>query len=621
MKRKQLILLTLLVLLWILSGCGSSIRIMGQVVDQHGHPVEGITVTCPEKGAKDLTDASGRFYLTVPDVEGPTNVNVTFDGKILSFDILSRGITLYKGLDAPMGQITLYRSKALVTGTVTNSYTTESVQPMSTNPLALPTLQGKPYADGEIIVKFKDTIASQSISPLASQLSHEIRAQVVTEMPKSKFVTLKTAKDVMQTIQELQKRSDVEFAEPNYYVYPLSVAHPAGLSSYYNDPYYNHQWNLQAINVENAWNYGAEGSSDVLIAVLDTGIKKGIADLDRNILWELGKDIVDHDNDPSVNWDSHGTYVASIIGAVPGNGTGIAGINRNVSIVPIRILHSADNDSAWGKTSELIEGLEYAIYDADVDIINLSVAVNVSGSSDMRAVSEILDQAEANGVLVVAAAGNEGATKPTFPARYSTVLAVGAVGPTLQPAKYSNKGVDLYAPGGDYYVYPACEQNGIIAQGAYGVKWVQGTSLASAHVAGVAALVLAEDPHLSPAALRARLRDTSLHFGYDDGNAGLIDAYRAVTNREHGRIFVFFGQRNADTYTFQTEESTYAYYKDDKNYFQLSNVNPGSNRKLFAWVDRDASGDLSYNDLFAEKQFYVGAGDEINVNLNLSKWY
>lgn len=621
MKRTQMISVSLLVLVLILAGCGPALHITGQVVDQHGHPVEGIVVTCAEKGAKDVTNSSGRYNLTVPDVEGPTDVDVSFDGKVLGFGTMTRGVTLYKGLDAVMGQITLQRYKALVTGTVTSSYTTESVQPMSTTPLNLPTLKGKPYAEGEIIVKLKDTVDSQSVSPLAAKLSDAIEAQVLTEMPKSKYVTLKTAKDTLQAIQELEKRPDVEFAEPNYFVYPLSVAKPASYSSYYNDPYYDDQWNLQAINLENAWNHGSTGSSNVMVAVLDTGIKKGLYELDANILWELGRDIVDQDNDPSEAWDSHGTYVASIIGAVPDNGQGIAGINRNVSIVPIRILHSTDNDGAWGKTSELIEGLEYAIYDAGVDIINLSVAINVSGYSDVQAVSEILDQAEDEGVLVIAAAGNESASKPTFPARYSTVVSVGAVGPTLQPASYSNQGVDIYAPGGDYYVYPVCVENGILAQGVYGIDRVQGTSIAAAHVTGVAALILAEHPGLSPAAVRSRLMNTSLSFGYDDGNAGLVDAYRAVTNTEHGRIFVFFGKQGWNTFTFDTEESTYAYLKDDQNHFQLSNVLPGSNRYLYAWVDRDASGDLSYNDLFTEQRLNVSAGDEINVNLDLSRWY
>lgn len=621
MQQKQLLILSLLVLVLILAGCGPSIRITGQVVNQHGHPVEGIVVTCSEKGVKDVTNSAGRFSLTIPDVQNTTDVDVSFDGKTLGFGTLTRGVTLYKGLDAPMGQVILQRYKALVTGTVINTHTTDkAAQPLNTAALDLPTLHGKPYADGEIIVKLRETVELQSVSPLAAKLSDRVEAKVVNELPRSKYVVMKTAQNVLQAAAELAKQPDVEFAEPNYFVYPLNAARPTGYASYYNDPYFDEQWNLQAINIENAWEYGAKGSADVLVAVLDTGIKKGISDLDRNILWELGKDFVDNDNDPSVSWDSHGTYVASIIGAVPNNGQGIAGINRNVSIVPIRILNSTENDGAWGKTSELIEGLEYAIYDANADIINLSVAINVSGNNDVKAVSTMLEQAEAEGVLVIAAAGNEGAAKPAFPARYATVMAVGAVGPTLKPASYTNKGVDIYAPGGDYLVYPACQENGILAQGTFGIDRVQGTSLAAAHVTGVAALILAENPGLSPSALRYRLSYSSLSFGYHDGNAGLLDAHRAVTNKEHGRIFVFFAEPGWNSGSFQTEESTYTYFKDDANYFQISNVNPGANRHLYAWVDRDASGNLTPKDLFAERHFGVYAGDEINVNLTLYPW-
>lgn len=621
MKKKGLIVLSLLALISLLVGCRPYISITGQIVDQHQHPVRGVLVT--GGGSESETNAAGSFSLSVPDVEAPQDITITIDGSKIGFPTVTKTLQLYTGQNCPAGMIQLTRQAASVDGTIAIPLDALSVATtQSSTPVKLPTLKKGTYAPGEVVVKFKNTMQPQSVE----LLSEKMHIQVLSTLPtsKGKIVTVKTTDDIEKTIATLKQRSDVEYAEPNYYVYPLSVAQPQGakLQNYYNDPYYADQWNLQAINAENAWKNEFLGSSQVTVAVLDTGIKKGLSDLDSNILWDLGKDFVDEDDDPSDSWGSHGTNVASIIGAIPDNGMGIAGINHSVGIVPIRILHSADNDgaSAWGTVDKLLAGLEYAIYDARVDIINLSVAIDISGSN-VQSVSEMLDNAEKEGVLVIAAAGNEKQATPDFPASYPTVLSVGAVGPTLQPASYTNHGVDIYAPGGDYYLYPVSASNCIRALGTNGAEWVQGTSIASAHVAGVAALILAEHPEFTPAGLRSRLKYTALDFAYaqSQGFVGLVDAMRAVTNIAHARIFVFFGEESFNQFSYDTEESTYSYAQDEQNYFRLASVNTGY-RTIYAWVDADGDGKLSDNDLFAEQSLNIAKGDEVHLNLQMSRY-
>lgn len=609
-KKKMLGVVSLLLLMTILSGCFGfdSIHITGRVVDQHGNYVAGMKIIC--QGSTDTTDSSGRFNLTIGDVKHPTDVKITFDGSKLGFATSEIPVRITPDTDKNMGNVELKRIKALIHGEVTYPLEMQSQsQSPSKEKVELPKNPNKTYPEGELLVKLREGIEAQRMG----LLSKEMDIQVVEKYSTSNIVLVKTAGDLDETISSLEERADVEYAEPNYYVYPLELTTPP------NDPYYTDQWNLQAINMELAWERET-GSHEVLVAVLDTGIQRGLPDLDRNIDWELGYDFVDNDDDASTWWNTHGTQVASIIGAVPDNHSGIAGINHDVSIVPIRILNSTHNDGAWGKTSELLLGIEHAI-NMQVDIINLSVAIDVYGYSDSKAVNELLEEAEEADILVIAAAGNDGDSTPTYPASHSRVLAVGAVGPTLQPASYTNHGVDIYAPGGDYYLYPVSTYNTIRTS----LGWAQGTSLASAHVAGVAALMLADNPYLDPDELRYRLKNSSLKFAYEESrNPGLLDAYRAITNKEHGRVFVFAGTEEWDGFDYLPAESTYTYpqYVNNHwvNYYQISAL-PAGYHWIYAWVDRDADEKLSYRDYFTKKLIYLEEGDLKKVDLNLGIYY
>ncbi|AZR73968.1 hypothetical protein BBF96_11540 [Anoxybacter fermentans] len=597
----KLVVISLILLILFLTGCHHSniTYIDGKVVDQNYQPIEGIRVKY--EGSVVETNSWGRFGFSL-FVDQPEFIEITFDGTHLGFGKMTRTVQVCPNTNYSMGTIKMERNLALVYGTVTYPHPdTIYANTLNTERIELPAIDGPAYVDGEIIVKFKDIIQTQSVKTLST----EIGIEILSKSSNGQFINIKTSDDIIETIQALEKRPDVEYAEPNYYLYPLSNSKINSLS-YERD--YDQQWNLQAINIENALKE-VPNSSDIIVAVLDTGIKKGVPDLDSNILWDLGYDFVEDDNDPGVFWNSHGTRVAYIINSVTGN---------SVSILPIRILRSATNDTAWGTTWELIEGLEYAIQIADV--INLSVAIKTP-YGDIQSVSDIIKEAEEAGVLIIAAAGNDGYSSPAYPASDSRVLSVGAVGPSLQPASYTNRGVDIYAPGGDYNLYPIGKENTIWV----GDGWAEGTSLASAHVAGVAAMILAKED-LTPSELRSRLRNTSLKLAYDDG-AGLVDAYRAVTGIEHGRIFVFVGKKDYwwDEISYNTEESTYTYAKEIngywENYFEITTVEPGD-RWIYAWIDRDANKTLNNGDYFAEKWIPdLKPGEARRVDLVLEYYY
>jgi subtilisin family serine protease len=241
---------------------------------------------------------------------------------------------------------------------------------------------------------------------------------------------------------------------------------------------------------------------------------------------------------------AHGLHVAGTIGARAANGEGGVGIAWQVSIRPVRALGSHGSGTHY----DIAQGILYAAgLPADggaagpvqavspARIINLSLA-GTSGSSTLH--NAVIAATNA-GSLVVAAAGNENATAPYYPAAYPEALSVAAVAPSLDRASYSNQGssVDIAAPGGqltlgsDYGVW-SLRWNFQLGTPIYDA--LQGTSMAAPHVSGIAALVLAASPGLTQAQLRARLVDHAMDIGPsgddDDFGAGLVNAAASVRN-------------------------------------------------------------------------------------------
>jgi hypothetical protein len=262
-----------------------------------------------------------------------------------------------------------------------------------------------------------------------------------------------------------------------------------------------------------AWNI-TTGSADVTIAVLDTGVDRTHPDLSGKLV--DGYDFVANDPDPS-DQNGHGTHVAGIAAAATNNALGVAGMDWNARIMPIRVL----NAEGVGYTDSLVDGILWAA-NRGADVLNLSLG----GAGSSTSVLDAVTFAHLSGSLVVASMGNDNSSVAFYPAAYSNVLAVAATTKDDVRAPYSNYGwyCDVAAPGGymTYYhdpngiystmpIYPVymTMYEGFTA----GYDFVHGTSQAAPYVSGLAGLMLAANPALTPAQLQTYLQSTAVDLG------------------------------------------------------------------------------------------------------------
>ncbi|HEY8719836.1 S8 family peptidase [Pengzhenrongella sp.] len=349
----------------------------------------------------------------------------------------------------------------------------------------------------------------------------------------------------------------VEYAEPDREMHALAAAP--------NDPRWTDLWALKTtsvgINVLGAWD--VTKGAGVNVGVIDTGYRPH-ADLAANIVggYDMisdtavsgdgnGRDSSAADpgdytaanqcaaGEPASNSSWHGTHVSGTIAAVSNNGVGVTGIAPAAKVVPLRTL-----GTCGGYTSDIADAMIWASGGTvsglptnanRARVLNLSLGG--SGACDTTSQSAI-NAARSNGAVVVVAAGNEGVNVSySSPANCSGVVAVAAYGPTGARAYYSNFGtlVDLAAPGGDQSGGTA---NGILstlnagttAPGADTYGYYQGTSMATPHVAAVAALMLSANPALTPDQVESRLKSSSRPFVAScvSCGSGMLDANAAV---------------------------------------------------------------------------------------------
>ncbi|MFD0957876.1 S8 family serine peptidase [Paenibacillus chungangensis] len=263
-----------------------------------------------------------------------------------------------------------------------------------------------------------------------------------------------------------------------------------------NDPQLDKQTHLSRIGAQKAWQTVRE-QKNVIIGLVDTGVDLDHPDLKDNLV--AGTNLIYPELPPDDD-NGHGTGVAGVVGAVGNNGLGVAGVVWDAKIMPIKALDQ------WGDGTEkdLGEGILYAVRNG-AGIVVMSVGLHRYSPY----MADIVRYAESQGVLLVAAAGNDGTMLGSkaavkYPAAYPTVLAVGGAKPNGDPDPRSNPGseLDLLAP---WNVYTTA------LDGEY--KWDEGTSLAAPQVAGAAALLLALHPEYEPYQLRAMLRQSAKDIG------------------------------------------------------------------------------------------------------------
>ncbi len=301
------------------------------------------------------------------------------------------------------------------------------------------------------------------------------------------------------TLGNVKELLGVEFAEPNYRIEPTATP---------NDYYYANQWYLPEVNVPNAWN-SFSFKNEIKVAVIDSGVDASHPDLAGKVL--KGYDFVNNDTNPTDD-NGHGTSVAGIIAAISNNSTGVAGVNQNVKIIPIKI-----SDSKGEATVEnAVKGIHYAIQQ-DADIINMSYGSLYFSEIENEALWNAFDQ----GITLIAAAGNDKSSESFYPASYTPVISVSSTNKAKNLSSFSNRGdgIDVAAPGEEMYT--------LHLNKGYSVK--DGTSFSAPVVSGIASLLKSKDPTLSPMKV-----EWALGLGASNGKwkpdtgYGIVDAYRSL---------------------------------------------------------------------------------------------
>lgn len=431
------------------------------------------------------------------------------------------------------------------------------------------------FIAGELIVGFKQVATVSAASALESAATLEaagetlLRARMIPAIAAGLYRA--PGLDHASTLAlaaELAALPEIAFAEPNRILHPTLVP---------NDTFYDLQWHYQAISMEDAWDI-TTGSSSVVVGVLDSGIYWSQSDANLRHPDFAGRIVPGYDfiSDPDIAMDGdgrdsdpfdsaggtyHGTHVAGTIGAASDNDEGVTGIDWSAKVLPVRVL-----GDGGGSLADILDALIWAAGSSvtgvpsnanPADVINMSLGGAFACSPALQATLDFVSV----DTIVVVAAGNENLNASDFsPAGCAGVITVGATDYLGERTQYSNYGsrIDVMAPGGALYedldgdLFP----DGVLStwydddeqQSDY--RFLQGTSMAAPHVAGVVALMKALEPGLGTAEALAALRASATplsdascdNWGASrtltsiDCGAGLIDAAVALTAVDSGVI-------------------------------------------------------------------------------------
>ena len=420
---------------------------------------------------------------------------------------------------------------------------------------------------GEIIVAFRQEFLPASAQPRAEILAAGLPLQAQRALgPARAHLYRAQGADrprTIEVIEELNQRADVLYAQPNYIYHPLRTP---------DDPGFDLQWHYPALNLPAAWDITV-GSSSTVVAVVDTGIlfdsddpSRQHPDLDGKVLPGFdfitdsrisvdgdGRDdnAFDNGDEPAGQSSYHGSHVAGTIAAATDNASGVAGVDWSARILPIRAL-----GAGGGSSIDILDGVLWAAgFDVDgvpansnpADVINLSLG---GGAPCNPFEQQVYDAVIEKGVIVVVAAGNENQNAANVsPASCAGVITVGATGPSGERAPYSNFGnrVDVMGPGGDQ---SSRQEDGVLslgfgdAQQEFGFVFLQGTSMACPHIAGVVSLMKGLRPDLTAQQAVSVLRNTARPMSAaecksslaSDCGAGLVDAAAALSAVESGEL-------------------------------------------------------------------------------------
>ncbi|HUX87282.1 MAG TPA: S8 family peptidase [Chloroflexota bacterium] len=288
------------------------------------------------------------------------------------------------------------------------------------------------------------------------------------------------------TAARLRQSGDVVFAEPDYRRFATLTPNVTP-----NDPLYSAQWALPKIDAPTAWQTTL-GSANVTVAVIDTGFD--LTHPDRPVNLVAGPTFVSQPDqscafeDPNVPYDDegHGTHVGGIIAAATNNGIGVAGLAPGVSLLVIK----AGDCTGSFLDSDIAAAIQYAT-DHGARVINMSFG----GTDSTSTLADAIQYAASKGVMLVAAAGNDGSNEQFYPASYSQVLAIAASNSSDGIAWFSNWGPQIAVAAPGVGVLSTIAPVGQYAGQDY--YYLSGTSMASPHVAAIAGLILSAYPSLT----------------------------------------------------------------------------------------------------------------------------
>ncbi|MHC4644376.1 MAG: S8 family serine peptidase [Planctomycetota bacterium] len=363
------------------------------------------------------------------------------------------------------------------------------------------------YKPGELLVRFaprtngKQRTKAEREAVLAAIGGGNIRRSYRL-VPGLSVVKLPKGLSVEKALRIFNTKSEILYAEPDYYV--EAVATP-------NDPNFSDLWGMHNtgqeggtadadIDAPEAWDLETD-ANEIIVAVIDTGVDYGHPDLSANMWTDAngfrGKDFVNDDNSP-MDDNFHGTHCAGTIGAVGDNNQGVTGVCWDVQVMALKFL----DEYGRGDINDAIASIEYAVQNGAKVLSN-----SWGGYSYSESLKEAIEAADANGVLFVAAAGNDYASTevwPHYPSSYdcNNIIAVLSTDRYDELSSFSNYGlisVDVGAPGSD--ILSTMPRNKTTAMNLYGLSTyydeLSGTSMATPHVAGACALVWSEYPTLT----------------------------------------------------------------------------------------------------------------------------
>src|SRR5215213_2874412 len=456
---------------------------------------------------------------------------------------------------AVWGQIRRWQSNKV------NMTTEKSVK---TTPKPVAPKRSNSEKEPEVLVKFRPNVNIADIKKIVEKNNDRIEDEIETVKGLYSIDDLDNA-DARKVAEQYSQMTElVMYAEPNFEIKltdPANASMPTDLPELHeydpampNDPMFAEQWALNNtgqnggkekahVDALKAW-LKTKGSDKVVVAVLDTGVDFTHTDLVSNIWFrpdavpqytddelgtfndEHGFNATDNISDP-MDDNGHGTHCAGIIGAEGNNDEGIAGINWNVQIMPLKFL----GRGGFGSTKDAIEAINYAV-DRKQKGVNVRIISASWGSTQYsKALEDAIRAAGEAGILFVAAAGNDGSSndkRPHYPSNYDlpNVISVAALDRSDQLASFSNFGtktVHIAAPGKEILSTWLNDQ----------YREASGTSMATPYVSGAAGLVLASEPNLTVGKLRERLLksvDKLDNLSDKVQSGGRLNAAKALVN-------------------------------------------------------------------------------------------